>query len=49
MQTEALFHTYSQFASTPNLPAKPSEEEQRNEAEIVEQLEKVRMLTKHSC
>ncbi|OAP60631.1 hypothetical protein AYL99_05633 [Fonsecaea erecta] len=39
-QTEALFHTYSQYASTPNLPPKPSEDEQRNEAEIQELLEK---------
>jgi Golgi SNAP receptor complex protein 1 len=39
-QTEALFHTYSQYASTANLPAKPSEEEERNEADIRELLEK---------
>lgn len=39
-QTESIFHNYSQFASTPNLPVKPSEEEQRNEAEIKELLEK---------
>ncbi|KAK4936127.1 protein transport protein gos1 [Elasticomyces elasticus] len=39
-QTEALFHTYSQYAATANLPPKPSEEEQRNESEIEELLEK---------
>ena len=39
-QTESLFHTYSQYASAPNLPQKPSEEEQRNEAEIQDLLEK---------
>ncbi|KAJ9607854.1 protein transport protein gos1 [Cladophialophora chaetospira] len=39
-QTEALFHTYSQYASSSKLPPKPSDEEQRNEAEIQELLEK---------
>lgn len=39
-QTESIFHTYSQFASAPNLPEKPSEEQQRNEAEIDDLLEK---------
>ena len=39
-QTESLFHTYSQFTSTPNLPEKPSEDEQRSEAEIQDLLEK---------
>ncbi|KIX04632.1 uncharacterized protein Z518_05502 [Rhinocladiella mackenziei CBS 650.93] len=39
-QTESLFHTYSQYTSTANLPPKPSDEEQRNEAEIEELLEK---------
>ena len=39
-QTESVFHTYSQYASAPNLPEKPSEEEQRNEAEIQDLLEK---------
>jgi len=33
-QTESIFHTYSQYTSTPNLPPKPSEDEIRNEAEI---------------
>ena len=33
-QTESLFHTYSQYAATPNLPQKHSAEEQRNEAEV---------------
>jgi Golgi SNAP receptor complex protein 1 len=40
-QTESLFHTYSQFASTPNLPPKPSEDEQRAEAQIQDLLDKV--------
>lgn len=39
-QTESQFHTYSQFASAPNLPAKPSEDEQRNEAEVQDLFEK---------
>jgi len=39
-QTESLFHTYSQYISTPNLPAKPSEDEQRTEAEVQDLLEK---------
>lgn len=39
-QTESLFHTYSQYASAPNLPDKPSEDEQRNEAEVQDLLEK---------
>ena len=33
-QTETIFHTYSQYTSTPNLLPKPSEDEVRNEAEI---------------
>ncbi|KIV88880.1 hypothetical protein PV10_08513 [Exophiala mesophila] len=39
-QTETLFHTYSQYVSAPNLPPKPSPEEQRIESEIEELLEK---------
>ncbi|KAL9621965.1 MAG: hypothetical protein Q9160_003627 [Pyrenula sp. 1 TL-2023] len=39
-QTEARFHTYSQFTSTPNLPQKPSEDEKRTESQIQELLEK---------
>ena len=39
-QSESLFHTYSQFASAPNLPEKPSEDEEKNEAEIQELFEK---------
>ena len=38
-QTETIFHTYSQYASTPNLPPKPSEDETRNEAEIEDLLQ----------
>ncbi|EEA20554.1 protein transport protein gos1 [Talaromyces marneffei ATCC 18224] len=39
-QTEALFHTYSQYASMSQLPPKPSEEEQRIESQIQSLLEK---------
>ncbi|KAF4637438.1 hypothetical protein G7Y89_g633 [Cudoniella acicularis] len=39
-QTETLFHTYSQFASVPNLPAKPSEDERQTEAKLQDILEK---------
>jgi Golgi SNAP receptor complex protein 1 len=38
-QTETIFHTYSQYTSTPNLPPKPSEDETRNEAEIEDLLQ----------
>ncbi|KAF2832894.1 putative vesicle transport v-SNARE protein superfamily [Ophiobolus disseminans] len=38
-QTDTLFHTYSQFGSTPNIPAKPSEEELRVETRLNEVLE----------
>lgn len=38
-QSESIFHTYSQYASAPNLPEKPSEEEQKNETEIQELFE----------
>jgi len=38
-QTETIFHTYSQYTSTPNLPPKPSEDEIRNEAEIEDLLQ----------
>jgi Golgi SNAP receptor complex protein 1 len=41
MQTETLFHTYSQFASVPNIPAKPTEEEGQTESKIQDLLEKV--------
>lgn len=39
-QTESLFHTYSQYASMTNIPQKPSEEEQRTEAQLQDILEK---------
>lgn len=42
-QTETLFHTYSQFGSTPNIPAKPSEEELRVETRLNEVLEQVQL------
>ncbi|KAK5127733.1 protein transport protein gos1, partial [Cryomyces antarcticus] len=40
-QTETLFHTYSQYASMSNIPAKPTEEEQRTEAQLKETLDRV--------
>lgn len=48
-QTESLFHTYSQFASTSNLPQKPSEEEQRTEAQIQDLLDKVSLSAENMC
>ncbi|KAL8970205.1 MAG: hypothetical protein Q9197_003936 [Variospora fuerteventurae] len=39
-QTDTLFHTYSRFASAPNLPPKPTEEETKTETQIQELLEK---------
>lgn len=44
LQTETLFHTYSQFASVPNIPAKPSEDERDTESKLQEILEKVSFL-----
>ncbi|KAL9116744.1 MAG: hypothetical protein Q9187_006731 [Circinaria calcarea] len=39
-QAEALFHTYSQYAATSNIPSKPSEDEKRTEAQIEDILER---------
>jgi len=39
-QTETLFHTYSQFASVPHVPPKPTEDEMQTESKIQELLEK---------
>ncbi|KAL9018337.1 MAG: hypothetical protein Q9185_004370 [Variospora sp. 1 TL-2023] len=39
-QTDTLFHAYSRFASAPNLPPKPTEEETKTETQIQELLEK---------
>ncbi|KAI9878102.1 MAG: hypothetical protein M1830_001861, partial [Pleopsidium flavum] len=39
-QTETLFHTYSQFASVPAISPKPTEEEQRTEAQLRDILER---------
>ncbi|KAK5702330.1 protein transport protein gos1 [Elasticomyces elasticus] len=39
-QTEALFHTYAQFASTTEIEPKPSDEERRTEEQLNEILEK---------
>ena len=41
LQTEVLFHTYSQFASTSKIPPKPTDEERKTEAQIEELLERV--------
>jgi hypothetical protein len=43
-QTETLFHTYSQFASVSNIPAKPTEDEKQTESKIQDVLEKVGIL-----
>ncbi|RKF62497.1 Golgi SNAP receptor complex member 1 [Erysiphe neolycopersici] len=40
VQTEKLFHTYSQYAALTNLPAKPSDEEKQVESKINEILDK---------
>ena len=45
MQTESLFHTYSQYASKSELDAQPSEEEQKTEEQLNDILEKVRQRT----
>ncbi|KAL8705896.1 MAG: hypothetical protein Q9201_001044 [Fulgogasparrea decipioides] len=39
-QTDTLFHTYSRFASAPNIPPKPIEEETKTESQIQDLLEK---------
>jgi len=38
VKTESLFHTYSQFASSSDLPPKPSEEELHTETQLSETL-----------
>jgi hypothetical protein len=43
-QTETLFHTYSQFASVSNIPAKPTEDERQTESKTQDVLEKVGIL-----
>lgn len=40
-QTDAHFHTYSQFASMSSIPPKPTEEELRTEAQLEELLDRV--------
>ncbi|POS88181.1 vesicle transport v-SNARE protein Gos1, partial [Erysiphe pulchra] len=40
VQTEKLFHTYSQYAALTNLPAKPSDEEKQAESKIYQILDK---------
>jgi len=39
-QTETLFHTYSQYASSTTLPPKPTDEESRTEVQIRDLLER---------
>ncbi|MCJ1252428.1 hypothetical protein MMC24_000234 [Lignoscripta atroalba] len=39
-QTEALFHTYSHFASTSNVPPKPNEDERRTESQLEDILQR---------
>ncbi|KAI9800057.1 MAG: hypothetical protein M1825_004239 [Sarcosagium campestre] len=39
-QTETLFHTYSQYASAATVPSKPTEAEQRVDAQLQDILEK---------
>ncbi|KAL8913163.1 MAG: hypothetical protein Q9171_001957 [Xanthocarpia ochracea] len=39
-QTDTLFHTYSRFASAPNIPPKPTEEETNTESQIQVLLDK---------
>ncbi|QDS74161.1 hypothetical protein FKW77_001603 [Venturia effusa] len=39
-QTETLFHTYSQYATSTTLPPNPTEEESRTESQITAVLEK---------
>ncbi|KAL7629348.1 protein transport protein gos1 [Parahypoxylon ruwenzoriense] len=39
-QTETLFHTYSQFSTVSNIPAKPTKEERETEAKLEEILDK---------
>ncbi|KAK0254685.1 protein transport protein gos1 [Friedmanniomyces endolithicus] len=46
-QTEALFHTYAQFASTTDIDPEPSDEEQRTEEQLNEILEKRTALLQH--
>ncbi|KAH8809768.1 hypothetical protein F5882DRAFT_390623 [Hyaloscypha sp. PMI_1271] len=45
-QTETLFHTYSQFASVPNIPAKSSEDERSTESKLQDLLEKESQLSR---
>jgi hypothetical protein len=49
LQTETLFHTYSQFASVPNIPPKPTEDERQAETKLQEILEKVCSSIYDSC
>lgn len=41
LQTETLFHTYSQFSTAANIPPKPTEEERSTETKLQEILDKV--------
>jgi len=44
-QTEALFHTYSQFSSTTAVAPKPTEDEKKTEAQLEDILERVCLST----
>ncbi|KAM5360605.1 hypothetical protein ACJZ2D_013628 [Fusarium nematophilum] len=44
-QTENLFHTYSQFSSSPKIPPKPTDEEITTEKKLEELLEKACLYT----
>ena len=46
LQTEALFQIYSQYASMTNIPPKPTEDEQKTEAQLNEVLQKVSLTPK---
>lgn len=41
LKTESLFHTYSQFSTSSNISPKPTEDEQKTEAQILDILERV--------
>ena len=47
-KTEALFHTYAQFASKTDIEPKPNDEERRTEEQLHEILEKVHNYTNNN-
>jgi len=44
LKTDALLHTYAQYASMSNVPAKPSEDELRTESQLNDIFDRVRPL-----